>query len=125
MPNIEKMTRHAINFCTIPLTKGYYAIVDPEDFNYLVQWNWFAKIGGRGGEPYAARSTRQFGKIITIRMHREITNAPDGMEVDHLNFNTLDNRRKNLEVVTKAENLKRRRNRKLFPKTNYCDEIPF
>jgi len=112
-----------INFCTIPLTNGYYAIVDQEDFDRLVQWNWFAKKGGRGGEPYAARSCRMFGKVVTIRMHRDITDAPTGMEVDHLNFNTLDNRRKNLEIVTRTENLRRRRIQKTFRKEK--EKIPF
>ncbi len=40
----------------------------------------------------------------SIRMHRLIMNAPDNYEVDHINHNRADNRRKNLRIVTHQEN---------------------
>lgn len=38
-------------------------------------------------------------------IHRLITNCPDGKVVDHINRNTLDNRRVNLRVVSKSANM--------------------
>jgi hypothetical protein len=42
-----------------------------------------------------------------IRLHRFITDCPEGLEVDHLDENKLNNCRWNLEIVTHAENMKR------------------
>lgn len=41
---------------------------------------------------------------ITILLHRFITNTAKGMVVDHINKNTLDNRKSNLRVVTQSQN---------------------
>jgi hypothetical protein len=37
-------------------------------------------------------------------MHREILNASDGMECDHINHNGLDNRKVNLRLCTHQQN---------------------
>lgn len=43
-----------------------------------------------------------------IRLHRYITDCPDGMVVDHINGDTKDNRMSNLRIITQSENLKNR-----------------
>lgn len=92
----------------IELTKGYAAIVDDEDFDYLAQWRWTAIVGKHA--VYAARKMIIGGKPKALLMHRAILNAPDGIEVDHINRDGIDNRRCNLRLVTKAQN---RQNAKL------------
>ncbi len=87
----------------IPLTKGEFAIVDAEDFEWLNRYKWHTQTGGR---TYYARS-RKNGKMI--RMHRLITNAPKGLVVDHINHNGTDNRKLNLRLCTYAENSHNRR----------------
>lgn len=83
----------------IPLTQGKQAIVDDADYEYISQWNWVAQNTYSGF--YAGRI--EDGR--SVLMHRVITNAPAGMDVDHKNSNRLDNRRTNLRVCTHRENL--------------------
>lgn len=82
----------------ITLTQGYHAEVDTDNLRFLSSHRWYAS--GRGGLLYARRKEK--GK--TVYMHREIMNAPDGIQIDHINGNGLDNRRLNLRVCTTAQN---------------------
>ena len=41
----------------------------------------------------------------TAKLHRLITGAPAGMDVDHINHDRRDNRRCNLRVCTHAQNM--------------------
>lgn len=89
---------------TIRLTKGYVAKVDDEDFDRLSRWSWSAKIS-RSGNVYAltVRTTKKIQEHF--QMHRVIIDCPDDMQVDHINGDTLDNRRENLRICTQAQNL--------------------
>lgn len=84
----------------IPLTKGQNAIVDAEDYDFLMQWNWYASFVESMGSYYAAR-TSDIG--VPVYMHRFLISATNPI-VDHRNLNTLDNRRDNLREGTKAQN---------------------
>lgn len=39
-----------------------------------------------------------------VQLHRLITGCPSNLTVDHINHDTLDNRKENLKVCTQAEN---------------------
>lgn len=81
----------------IKLTRGQYAIIDDADYDLISQFNWHCSAKG-----YAERSAHN-GE--TRKMHRVIMNAPDGMQVDHINRNKLDNRRSNLRLCTNTQNV--------------------
>jgi hypothetical protein len=95
----------------IPLTQGQWAIVDASDYDWLMQWKWYAKWDGSTNGYYAARNSKKVdGKQKTIRMHRQILGLEfgDKRQVDHVFHNTLDNRRfvggkENLRIVNKFE----------------------
>lgn len=83
----------------IELTKGQVAIVDDEDFTELAQYRWQCTVTGY------ARRRKPGVKPTWVFMHREIVKPPTGCEVDHKNQNKLDNRRSNLRVVTRQQNV--------------------
>ena len=93
----------------IPLTRGEVAVVDPDWWEPLVQFNWSCHID-RYGRRSAVRTLRlpdEDGKKTVkklVVMHRVICGATDGQMCDHRNGDSLDNRRANLRIVTTSEN---------------------
>jgi hypothetical protein len=87
------------------LNKGFVALVDDEDYEYLSQFKWNVNGGG-----YAEAWTPMInGKRRRIKMHREIIKASNGLIVDHINHNCLDNRKENLRLCSHAESMMNRR----------------
>lgn len=86
----------------IPLTQGKCAIVDDQDYEWLSRWKWCAIKPRKTW--YAVRAEYLDGKRKNIYMHRFILNAPRGTEVDHANWNGLDNRRCNIRLATSSQN---------------------
>ena len=94
----------------IPLTKGLFAKVDDEDFEYLNQWKWTATFGSHNGDKvYARRNGKKSEGPLwrkTIRMHRQLLGVVGNatVVVDHLDSDGLNNQRSNLEATTVSEN---------------------
>ena len=89
----------------IPLTKGQVAIVDAEDYALAVSRKWTA-FGDRPTRYYA----RTGGKN-GIAMHRMLMGVDRGDKrvVDHINGDTLDNRKSNLRICLQRDNVCNRR----------------
>ena len=52
-------------------------------------------------------------KTKRVRLHRWITDCPKGKVVDHINHNTLDNRRENLRITDHFGNMQNRQDNKV------------
>ncbi|MEN2465930.1 AP2 domain-containing protein [Ornithinibacillus sp. JPR2-1] len=84
----------------IPLTQGKVTFVDAEDYEWLSKLKWYFRKSPKD-KGYARRVAN--GK--TIYLHRFIINAKPREIVDHINGNTLDNRKSNLRIVSIRENV--------------------
>lgn len=78
----------------IPLTKGAESIIDLEDLDKVIGFNWCLSTG------YAAINTAKKRCL----MHRCILNAPKNQQIDHINLNRLDNRKINLRLCNQSQN---------------------
>lgn len=90
----------------VPLTRGMVATIDAADVPLVEGVNWHAHPSA-GGRFYAARWLP--GGIRRLFLHRLITEPKDGLDVDHANGDPLDNRRANLRVCTRSQNLRNAR----------------
>jgi len=83
----------------LDLTRNKTSIVDDDRYKYLNQWKWHYSHG------YAIRAEIIDSKQIKIYLHRFILGCPEGLEVDHINQDKLDNRVSNLRIVTRQQNV--------------------
>lgn len=98
----------------LALTRGLTALIDPEFCPAVSLYRWYAHFDGRNW--YARRSghyTDERGQSFTytIQLHNVVSPAPAGLLVDHINRDTLDDRRKNLRIATVVGNAINRRKR--------------
>lgn len=90
----------------VPTSRGLFAIVDDEDFELVIKWKWAALPVRDAPDLFYAVGLVN-GKHM--RMHRFLLGVPDGQEIDHANRNGLDNRRSNLRLCLRSENMANRR----------------
>ena len=83
-------------YAYIELTNLEITKVDAEDLPMLRKYTW--GVNREGGYVQTG-----IGKKI-VRMHRLLLNAPDGVQVDHINGNLLDNTKGNLRLCTRSQN---------------------
>lgn len=92
------------NYAELHLGGTNYTKVDLDDFHRFKDFRWQC-VGSVEGKRCAMRTTVSRGVPKRIRLYREIMECPDGYVVDHVNHDTLDNRKSNLRIVTQTQNL--------------------
>lgn len=88
--------------------------IDYEDYNLVKKYHWYS-VKSRTVSTLYLQARDGKNKYY---LHRLITNAPKGLQVDHINHNTLNNRKANLHICTQQENLKNRRTKKGYGTTD-------
>lgn len=82
----------------VQLTQGSVCVLDTSAWEEIKHRTWH--VNGN----YACSAYYHKKQKTPLRMHREIMRPPPGMVVDHVNHNTLDNRKSNLRICTPQQN---------------------
>jgi HNH endonuclease len=99
---------------TITLSQGKQALVDDEDYEWLLGGgNWSAAKRNDGTDLYYAVRNNPDNRRRQEYMHCVIMDVcsengiAQGMFVDHIDGNGLNNQKANLEIVSSNENTRR------------------
>lgn len=89
--------------------KGVSSLIDCADMEIFLARKWH--IVTSRGLRYVTRNNPREG---SHRLHEDIMRPPLGMIVDHINGNTLDNRRSNLRLCTPTQNRFNKRSKRFL-----------
>lgn len=94
------------------MSKGYVALIDEDDEDLVAGYQWHAhlsrgKVYARARVPHPLAHIEGKPRQTVVSMHRLILGLEfgDRREGDHINGDSLDNRRSNLRVVTHQQNM--------------------
>lgn len=83
---------------------GAHTYLDDEDYHRAKDFHWHKTKNG-----YVAGTVLEDGVRKRVYLHRWLMNAQPGQLVDHIDGNPLNNRRRNLRLVTRSQNQANRR----------------
>lgn len=88
----------------IQLSRGKVALVSDHQYERVSQFKWWAHLDNSGN--WYARGRVNGADIL---LHRFLTNAPTGMQVDHIDRYTLNCTDDNLRICTRTQNAQNRK----------------
>lgn len=93
----------------VDILNGYFAVIDAADAPTVLSYPWVSISTPGRRAVYAMRRMKQ----RTVLMHRVILSAIESsLHVDHIDGDGLNNRRSNLRLATRSQNLANRHGRK-------------
>lgn len=107
-------------FGIIELTQGKFAIVDNDMVSTLKRYHWRAVK--HKSSFYAKTTIRRANSQYDLGMHRFVAQTPRGQVPHHKNFNSLDNRRANLQNMSKSSHTLYHASNRILIKRR--DELP-
>jgi hypothetical protein len=94
----------------VPLTKGYEAVIELADLSLVSGINWHAILNGN--TVYAIGKINVCGEAKAIYLHRLLISPEDGVFVDHIDGDGLNNKRSNLRKASSSQNMWNRKPKK-------------
>lgn len=98
----------------IVLPSNHEVLIDDEDFEKLSEYKWrFVSNRYAAAVKYDTGKRKNDGtlKQRVIKMHRLIMDCPIDKVIDHINGNGLDNRKENLRICTRSQNMANQKKR--------------
>lgn len=94
--------------CIISLSRGKFAVIDENDLEFVMsrKWHWRPSANSIGNGYAVSGVPKESGnRQPDIFLHRHLIGAKPGEDVDHINRDSLDNRRCNLRIATRSQNI--------------------
>jgi len=88
----------------------FTVLIDADDWERVSQYKWNVNknVRNKNKDVYYIITNSKAAPKRGTKLHRYIMNCPDEMVIDHKNQNTLDNRKSNLRICTRADNKRNR-----------------
>ena len=114
--NIAKIELHRTK------AENLWTTIDLEDLEKVINfpYTWFAKYNHTNDQYYVVASVyhEELQQSRPIFLHQFLTNA-NGKDVDHINNDTLDNRKSNMRIVEESNNSRNRKGKNKNNKSGY------
>jgi len=87
------------------MAQPQYAKVDPADYKRLRKYEWFIRSGTNSFYAFRNGPGKTVRRESLTYMHQDVIEVPEGMVIDHINHDGMDNRSANVRAATHSQNM--------------------